>query len=537
MSSSSSNSSSSGGQHQHRQLLPPLLVEPLKPVELHAHLPTGEDFSDEEDEIIRQAELSGELMMMHSVPVMPRNESMDWKSHSHSSSTAADANHEAASNGDKDHERDRDADESNSDGGGGDSDSGSGSDDDSEEDEKERVIRHVLRRHQQLDDTKHEHALSEQWRLRRAEEADFEDEEEDDNGNIPVPSERDLFRMSQFYQLHSRLSRGDDASVFAATASASAPSAVTEGQWLAIKFKSQRYANEQPMELTCLARCNPDNRHPHLPKAYGWHPLPETRSVAIVQQLAAHDSIAKCVFGNIAVIRTFMRQLMSTLATCHQAGVVHRDIKYGNIMWDDDRQSLTLIDFDVSAINVAGKYLLRKNVGTEGYEAPEIQECHDAREQLRRKLNSESEKEKQRRKQKAADKKSSSSASSAAAADGNSAAAAADITTNNPKYCYGEKIDIYSSGVVMAQMLLSVRDVGSNRDEDNCASHMRKRLRKAIDSMAGRPSKSLSQEERSQMEANDLALRMMDRNPQHRISAATALQHVFFKTLSSSSSS
>jgi len=70
-------------------------------------------------------------------------------------------------------------------------------------------------------------------------------------------------------------------------------------------------------------------------------------------------------------IQQYMIQLLNTVAKCHEANILIRDVKPSNLLWTDDKGGhLTLIDFDCATI-------LRPNghntdVGTNGFKAPEV---------------------------------------------------------------------------------------------------------------------------------------------------------------------
>jgi len=70
--------------------------------------------------------------------------------------------------------------------------------------------------------------------------------------------------------------------------------------------------------------------------------------------------------------RTYFVQMMRGLKACHDAGVVHRDIKPQNLLLDEHFQ-LKVADFGLSFITqVHGDNMLRARCGTRGYQAPEL---------------------------------------------------------------------------------------------------------------------------------------------------------------------
>ena len=65
-----------------------------------------------------------------------------------------------------------------------------------------------------------------------------------------------------------------------------------------------------------------------------------------------------------AVARTYFKQIINGLEACHNANVVHRDLKPQNL-WLDFKFNLKITDFGLSKI-------IQSDVGTRGYQAPEL---------------------------------------------------------------------------------------------------------------------------------------------------------------------
>jgi len=74
--------------------------------------------------------------------------------------------------------------------------------------------------------------------------------------------------------------------------------------------------------------------------------------------------------------RTYFIQMMNAIKACHDAGIVHRDIKPQNLLMDGAYQ-LKLTDFGLSFLGKEGvdveKLIMKTSyVGTRGYQAPEL---------------------------------------------------------------------------------------------------------------------------------------------------------------------
>ena len=74
---------------------------------------------------------------------------------------------------------------------------------------------------------------------------------------------------------------------------------------------------------------------------------------------------------------SYMRAVLRTLAQCHAAGILHRDVKPGNFMLlsDDARAPLKAVDFGLAAFFEPSDPKPREDLGLEGtpwYMAPEV---------------------------------------------------------------------------------------------------------------------------------------------------------------------
>ena len=67
-------------------------------------------------------------------------------------------------------------------------------------------------------------------------------------------------------------------------------------------------------------------------------------------------------------------QLVEAVAFLHSHGVVHRDIKSNNIMWDPNTQHLTLVDLGLACcLWCPNRHWCQSEVGTRGFMAPELE--------------------------------------------------------------------------------------------------------------------------------------------------------------------
>jgi eukaryotic-like serine/threonine-protein kinase len=77
-------------------------------------------------------------------------------------------------------------------------------------------------------------------------------------------------------------------------------------------------------------------------------------------------------------LRTILAQLLDALAYAHARGVIHRDLKPPNIMFDELTQRARLIDFGIASIRSTNAQQRRFDGGTPAYMAPEQLLAHSA---------------------------------------------------------------------------------------------------------------------------------------------------------------
>lgn len=70
-----------------------------------------------------------------------------------------------------------------------------------------------------------------------------------------------------------------------------------------------------------------------------------------------------------SVVKKQMFQLLLGLQFLHENGIIHRDIKLSNLVWDPNLQRLVIIDFEHATWNIPTHHLY---VGTESFMAPEL---------------------------------------------------------------------------------------------------------------------------------------------------------------------
>lgn len=70
-------------------------------------------------------------------------------------------------------------------------------------------------------------------------------------------------------------------------------------------------------------------------------------------------------------IKLIIRQLLNAVKTIHNLGLIHRDIKPGNIIIDTSSKNIRLIDFGLTEFYFPGKEM-NVRIATKPFKPPEI---------------------------------------------------------------------------------------------------------------------------------------------------------------------
>ena len=115
--------------------------------------------------------------------------------------------------------------------------------------------------------------------------------------------------------------------------------------------------------------------HPHILKVY--EVFVESTSVSIVSELCTggelFEKITKLKRFNEQLGSTYLQQILSAVAYCHDRCIVHRDLKPENLLLENSspKALLKVIDFGTSSKVDPGSQL-HKVLGTPYYIAPEV---------------------------------------------------------------------------------------------------------------------------------------------------------------------
>jgi serine/threonine protein kinase len=98
----------------------------------------------------------------------------------------------------------------------------------------------------------------------------------------------------------------------------------------------------------------------------------------LVMPYYKHDDVWQTIFRHDRRKRrlhAYFLQLFRTLECLHNAGIFHRDIKFDNVLWNSEKESIVLIDYDLSfAVDLSDSGRPQSvYVGTVGYMAPELE--------------------------------------------------------------------------------------------------------------------------------------------------------------------
>src|SRR6185503_17718738 len=148
-----------------------------------------------------------------------------------------------------------------------------------------------------------------------------------------------------------------------------------DGRYYAVKLpihgetgaRAQLLAERFRREAIALARV----RHPVLPAVMEVGDV--DRVPYIIMEIAAGETLAERLRnGPLSEVQLLElgRQLADGLAAIHRSGLVHRDVKPKNILFDPQTTAVRLVDFGFAA-SADARLWLEGPAGTLGYMAPE----------------------------------------------------------------------------------------------------------------------------------------------------------------------
>ena len=147
---------------------------------------------------------------------------------------------------------------------------------------------------------------------------------------------------------------------------------------VALKVISSAYASDEVAMVARFRREAANARKVSSPHVIRIHDLGEARpgllylSMEYFAGRSLSDIIAQRGVVPLSDVADFLRQICDGLEAAHQAGVIHRDLKPGNILVGE-RGAVKIIDFGLATTALAGDALTATGamLGTPNYMAPE----------------------------------------------------------------------------------------------------------------------------------------------------------------------
>lgn len=209
----------------------------------------------------------------------------------------------------------------------------------------------------------------------------------------------------------------------------------------------------------------------------GWCRATNKHFVIVLRHYNSADMIDASA-GNLFIISKIMESIFLGVKQMHDNKVVHRDIAKSNILWNPLTDTATIIDFDNAAFYRPTGYY--RNVGRDKYDSPEKTEMLEIREKLKEKMYAD-------------DKKK--------------------ISHKNRKHmrAYTEKAEMYSLGVILWMLL--------NEKHHSPSPY---KLKTWVTKMKAR-------NKHKKYTELDLLVKLLNFDPDLRISVHEALQHPFIK--------
>jgi len=119
--------------------------------------------------------------------------------------------------------------------------------------------------------------------------------------------------------------------------------------------------------------------HPNIVRVFETFEDPRRQELHIIMEMCTGGALVSRMkthrhgYGEKAAA-TLVEKMMSSTMYCHKHGVVHRDIKLDNFIYEDEAEDseLKLIDFGFASFVAPGKESMWDQIGTPSYMAPEL---------------------------------------------------------------------------------------------------------------------------------------------------------------------
>lgn len=271
--------------------------------------------------------------------------------------------------------------------------------------------------------------------------------------------------------------------------------------------------------LTCV------QSHPRIVKFLRWHPFPDNGCYAMITEWYDNVSPEENLFGRPRLIRRYMFDILAAVYHCHQRQILYRDLKPSNALWLPDVQHAMLIDFDVAT------FLSDDHPNDESQQLPPNSMFYTRPRRLKRFRMHRS----------------------CVGTDGYMAAEITKISQAKaskrpwPHRGYGRKVDVYSAGVILAQLLFGITE-DEVADDDNLsakgpsmrvmaekellrsplAAKLKEPMMLDADALEAKDGDSALLDELLRLQACELAVQMLEENPMKRPSIRQVIEHQYF---------